>query len=420
MTTTATASKAPQTKHDRRYTLQRRLTKNRACLTVGVMTVAVLLVAACSSDSKTSRSSATASGGSSSAAVSNLPATITLGAVDSLTGPAAFCGKNEVDGMKLAIKQANDDGSLGSSKVQLSVEDDLSTSEGGLAAYRKLVDAKVSGLLGPCFSPSATAIKPLVDSDKIPEILTTAGGADFADPDYMYRSGVVQTNFAAKTIDVLGQRGIKSVSVIYQNDNQAIVDLWNNAMKPELRKLGIQLVSEDGVAGTTQDFSAQISSIKDKKPDALGVLVVGGTNVTIVTQARESGITAPVFGQLAMAGAFYIANGKKAVEGSLFAVSFDPSFTYDSSKAFTAAFNAEYGRAPDYAAANGYDAAKRMILAIKAAGSADPAKIKAALDGLKSMDGAQGPLTFTDKGDVTGPAGVVEVKGGVTVNVPVK
>jgi branched-chain amino acid transport system substrate-binding protein len=379
--------------------------------------LAVVIVAACSSDSKTATSSSSAGSGA-SGATSNLPASIKLGAPESLTGPAAFCGKNEVDGMKLAIKQANSDGTLGSSKVELQVEDDASTSEGGLAAYRKLVESKVSGLLGPCFSPSATAIKPLVDGEKIPEILTTAGGADYADPDYMYRSGVVQTNFAAKTIDVLGKRGIKSVSVIFQNDNQAIVDLWNNAMKPQLNKLGIKLLSEDGVAGTTQDFSAQISSVKDKKPDALGVLVVGGTNVTIVTQARENGITVPVFGQLAMAGSFYITNGKGAVEGSLFAVSFDPSFTYDSSKAFTAAFTAEYGRAPDYAAANGYDAAKRMILAIKAAGSTDPTKIKAALDGLKSMDGAQGPLTFTDKGDVVGPAGVVEVKGGTTVNVP--
>lgn len=349
--------------------------------------------------------------------LSGLPDTITLGVVDSLSGPAAFCGENEVSGMELAVELAEEQGLLDDTNIELQIVDDASTSEGGVTAYRQLVDAGVSAILGPCFSAAAQAVVPLADAEEIPIVLTTAGGSAFPDPEFVYRSGIPQTQFANLTADALAERGIESVGVIFQNDNEAIVDLWNSDMKPRMEELGIEILSEDGVAGTTTDFSPQIAKFADNPPDAIGILVVGGANVTIVTQVRENGIDLPLFGQLAMAAPFFLANAGAAADGTIFAVNFHPGFEFPSSQEFTEAYRAKYDKDPDYAAANGYDAALRTILAIRAGASAESTDVKAALDALTEMEGAQGALTFLENGDVTGDAGVVEVQGDKTVTI---
>jgi branched-chain amino acid transport system substrate-binding protein len=377
---------------------------------------ASMLGTACGSDSDASSSTTTEGSSTSSAAggggdLSGLPDKITIGAIDSLTGPAAFCGTSEVDGMKLAIKVGEEQGLLGDATIDLKVVDDTSTSEGGVTAYRSLVGQDVSAFVGPCFSAAAQAVIDLTSGDKIPMVLTTAGGANFADPEYAYRAGIPQTHYVQLLADALDQKGVKSVSVVYQNDNEAIVDLWEQTLKPRLKELGIEIVVEDAVAGTTQDFSAQIARYRDNPPDALGVLMVGGANVTFVSQVREAGLKQPLFGQQAMAAPFFLENAGEAADGTIFNANFHPGEEFDSSVAFTKAFSEEYGHDPDYAAANGYDAMMRVILAINAAGSADPADIKAALDkDVPSMDGAQGPLTFTANGDVEGPGVIIEVQ----------
>lgn len=394
---------------------------------VATMACAALLVASCGDDedtasedtesTATTASTATSAEGS-AGDLSNLPDTITIGSVNSLTGPAAFCGINEVDGMNLAIKVAAEEGLTGDATVELAVEDDTSTSEGGVAAYRRLVDQGVSAFVGPCFSAAAQAVIELTGDDQIPMVLTTAGGADFAEPEYAYRAGVPQTHYVQLLADALDEKGVTSVSVIYQNDNEAIVDLWNATLKPRLDELGIDILFEDAVAGNTQDFSAQIAQYSDNPPDAIGILMVGGANVTAVSQVREAGLEQPLFGQQAMAAPFFLENAGEAADGTIFNANFHPGFEFPSSQAFTAAFEAEYDREPDYAAANGYDAMMRVLLAINAAGSAEPNDIKAALDNdLPSMDGAQGPLTFTANGDVEAPGGIIEVRFPETVTI---
>jgi branched-chain amino acid transport system substrate-binding protein len=403
-------------------------TKRKTRWTTAAFVCAAMFVAACGDDgdgtatASTGGGATTAGSGSSDSTggsgapagggdTSNLPDTITIGAIDSMTGPAAFCGVSEVDGMNLAIDVATEQGLVGDSQVQLELQDDASTPEGGVSAYRALVSSGVSAFVGPCFSAAAQAVIDLTSEDQIPLVLTTAGGANFADPEYAYRAGIPQTFYVQLLADALDEKGVQSVSVIFQNDNEAIVDLYNQTLKPRFEELGIEVLYEDAVAGTTQDFSAQIAQYTDNPPDAIGILMVGGANVTAVSQIREAGLDQPLFGQQAMAAPFFLENAGEAADGTIFNANFHPGEEFPSSVAFTEAFNEKFGHDPDYAAANGYDAMMRVLLAINAAGSADPADIKAALDNdVPSMDGAQGPLTFTDNGDVEGPGVIIEVQ----------
>lgn len=379
---------------------------------VPVLMTLVLAVAACGDDG--GGSGGGGGGGGAAGEGDGLPATVRLGAITSITGPGAFCGENERDGMNLAVKQVNEEGLLGDSELELTIEDDATTPEGGLAAFQRLASSDVSAIVGPCVTTVAQGIAPLVDREEVPLNITTAAATDIVAPEFAYRTGGPQQTYAAQTADLLAERGVESIAIVYTNDNESISDLLD-VVKPRLEELGIEITVEEGVASSATDFSAQIAQVRDSDPDAVAAFVFGAGNVTFVTQLREAGFDGPLYGHNGMAPPFFVENAGAAADGVVMTLSYHSSFEFPSSVAFTEAFEEEYGRSADLTAANGYDAVMRVVLAIEAAGSTDRQAVKEALDGLTEMDGAQGPIIFGDDGDATVEGGVVEIVNGEIV-----
>ena len=128
---------------------------------VGVM-VLPLALAACGSSSKgkTTATTAPSSGGSSSA-VAQTGGTVTIGFQGPLSGPnSPQLGINGVDGVKLAIDQANKAKVLPYT-LKLDQSDDQGTPDQGPTAARKLVDDKVIAVIGPMFSGATKASEPV-------------------------------------------------------------------------------------------------------------------------------------------------------------------------------------------------------------------------------------------------------------------
>ena len=76
---------------------------------------------------------------------------IKIGHVAPLSGAIAHLGKDNENGARLAIEDLNAKGiSIGGKKVkfELVAEDDAADPKQGTAAAQKLVDAKVSGIVG--------------------------------------------------------------------------------------------------------------------------------------------------------------------------------------------------------------------------------------------------------------------------------
>jgi branched-chain amino acid transport system substrate-binding protein len=141
------------------------------------------------------------------------------------------------------------------------------------------------------------------------------------------------------------------------------------------------------------------------------VLVLGTPNVTIVKELREGGFNGPIWGQLGMAAEFYLEGGPDT-NGTFIAVSYAPGFKFPGSVKFTKGFEAKYHHVPRELSAHGYDAMGLALKAIAEAGTTERPAVREALEGIKSYEGAQGPLTFTSEGDARGEGGVVEVDNG--------
>ena len=78
-----------------------------------------------------------------------------------LSGDNAAIGENEANGVKLAVKLANEKGDLPFT-LKYSGQDDLGSPEGGpTAAQKSIDDASVMAVVGPAFSGASKASGPL-------------------------------------------------------------------------------------------------------------------------------------------------------------------------------------------------------------------------------------------------------------------
>src|SRR5438132_12138925 len=111
----------------------------------------LLLAAAC----KDQGSEAPASGGGA-----------TIGAALSLTGAAASYGALQRAGIQAGVEQVNGGGGP---KLNVLIEDDASTKEQGITVFQKFINRdRVSAVLGPTLSNTASAADPLAQQAKVP------------------------------------------------------------------------------------------------------------------------------------------------------------------------------------------------------------------------------------------------------------
>ena len=125
-----------------------------ACL-AGAALVSAL--AGCASENKTAQS--------------NL---IVIGANLEMTGSNASFGTSSLNGIHMAVEDANIKGGILGKKVQVVGVDNRSEVAGSADALAKLVTAGAVGVIGPDTSSNVIALAPLVSSDKIP-LITPSG-----------------------------------------------------------------------------------------------------------------------------------------------------------------------------------------------------------------------------------------------------
>ena len=356
------------------------------------------------------------SGEGEAAAGGGLPDTVTVGSLNSMTGPAAFCGQLQVKGAQLAIKEAAEEKFLGDTKVELKIVDDKSALETAVSGFRELTDADVAAIVGPCNGTVGTAVTPLAQQSEVPQVVTTASAADVSGS-YVFRAGIPQSEYADNAIRVLADRGVKRVAAIYDQSQASIADpIWRDTQKVAIEDSGMELVAEVPVTAEVTDFSSQVAQIMRAKPEAVGILLQGPPNLTVANQLREAGFEGTLWGHQSTLLDFYI-DGGDTVDGTVVSASYAANLPYESSKDFTKRFEEEYQEEPRELAAHGYDAMWMTLRALKAAGSTDHAAMQKALAGIHEMDGAQGPITFTDEGDARGDATAVEIEHGEIVGI---
>jgi branched-chain amino acid transport system substrate-binding protein len=342
--------------------------------------------------------------------------TILIGHVASMTGDTATFGLSADKGIRLALEEINKEGPVLGKPVEVLTEDDRSDSAEARTATEKLISRDhVCAILGEIASSRSIAMAPACQDAHVPMLSPGSTNPKVTQMgDYIFRAcfidkyqGAAMADFAVNTLKV------KKYATLYAANSDYSVGL-RDFFNEEAKKLGAEEVIKSSYSEKSDvDFNAQLTKIRDAKPDA--IIVTGYYNEAgkIARQARDLGIKVPLIGGDGWDSDQLLKIGGDALNGCYFANHYAPDQDRPAVKAFVEAFKAKYnGEVPDAMAILGYDAMKLMVDAIKRAGSTDGSKIRDSLAATKDFNAAAGNITIDSDRNAKKPIVIVGIKDG--------
>lgn len=340
---------------------------------------------------------------------------IKIGVFEPLTGANGAGGADEYDGIKLANKQFPE--VLGK-KVQLVVVDNKSDKvEAANAATVLAQKEKVNAVIGSWGSSLSMSGGPIFAEAKIPAVAVSATNpAVTKGNEYYFRvcfldpfQGVVGAAYAFNELKA------KKVAIIREVSNDYSVGLSKFFVDEFVKLTGDEksIVATSDYNTGDQDFSAQLTNIKQFEPDAIFAPGNYTESALIIKQARDLGITAKFIGGDTWDINAFLEVGGAAVEGAVVSTFFANDVPINkTSEAFLKSFRDEYKKEPPAVAALGYDAYLVILDAIKRANSAEPQKIRDALTQTKDFEGSAGAITINAERNADKAAVFKTVKDG--------
>lgn len=320
---------------------------------------------------------------------------VRIGAIFSLTGPAAATAKLQKNATELAVKDVNEAGgiSVAGKKVKLEVvfADDQSKADTATAAFEDLVKKRgITAVVGGTLAHIPLALNTAAKKDPALYIATCAV------PDTFHHQGVkaptalgilggasdVGRTGASYLIEKMKAKKVACFVPAYAF-GQALAAGFESVIK---KHPDIKYKVFWHPLGTT-DMKRDLAAVRDFKPDVIAVGSFGQDAANALTQAFTMGLgkEAKLF-HLWFLDSFAVAIPPDAMKG-VWAQMFwyhdmtgfqDEAIVKDSNE-FAAKYMKAYGEPPDPFAVPAYFSIKEIARAMELAQSTDPTKMHAAL-----------------------------------------
>ena len=325
---------------------------------------------------------------------------VKIGHVAPLTGGIAHLGKDNENGARLAVEEANAAGvKLDGKDVKfvLVAEDDQADPKVGTTVAQKLVDAKVVGVVGHLNSGTSIPASPIYNQAGIPVISGSATNPKLTEQGFKNQFRVVgrdDQQGPAIASYIASERKPKVVAVI--DDATAYGEGIANEVEKTLKAAKIQVLPREKGTDKTTDWKAILTKLRGRNPDAVFYGGMDATGGPLLKQGKELGMKAVFsFGDGACTDKMQELAGN-AAEGLLCSQAGIPAQA--ASKKFLEAYKAKFNADPILYSPFTYDATNLLIDAMKKASSSDPKKYLPELQKI-SFAGSTGQISFDDKGD---------------------
>jgi len=336
-----------------------------------------------------------------------------IGTMSPLTGPYAADGNDIRQGAEIAIEVMKEQGGVeGFTDIQIFSQDTACDPKQAVAAANKLINEQVTGVVGSyCSSSTIPSSETLAEENIV--MLTPASTSPQVTErglPYMFRTCGRDDHQAPAAVKFMTDvEGVKSIFIV--DDKTTYSQGLADGVSAAAKAAGIEVLEHDHVNQGDKDYSAVLTKVKAANPDLFYIsLQNSATGALMVIQARRMGINATLMGQDAVYHPKLIEIGKGATEGmfcTFGAIDKDaPAF-----KDFLSKYKAKSGNEPGAYSAYAFDSTMAYLLAVKAAGSTDPAKVRAELMKLDFV-GASKKLVYNEKGDSGSNYTVYQIKDG--------
>jgi len=338
-------------------------------------------------------------------AVANAEDPIKIGAIFSATGPASFLGEPEKNTALMLQDQINESGGLLGRPVEIIIYDDeTDVNKCVLNADKLLKKDKVVAVVGPTTSGNTLAIMNKFPSAQVP-LVSCAAAEKIVKPvnPWVFKTPQSDRHAVERILENASAKGFKKIAIITVSNG------FGQAGRAVLKELvpegGFELVADEVYGPKDTDMTAQLTKIKDQKPDAI---ICWGTNPGPAVIARnrvQLGIDTPLYMSHGVASKKFIelagdaANGIMLPAGRLIVANQIP----DDNKQkpvlleYIKNYEGRFETPVSTFGGHGWDAVKLVFQAIEKAGSTDPKAIRDALEQTQGFVGTGGVFNFSPK-----------------------
>lgn len=339
------------------------------------------------------------------------PGVVKLGAILSLSGPAARLGDAQLKTLQLYVDSVNAKGGVLTRKLVLRHYDDGGDARAAADFARRFTTRDHENadhadfVIGGTLTETSIAIAAVLDKAGVP-FLALGSGSRIVDPPRKWIFKVSPSERAAVRVLLsdMKKRGHTRIGLLFEDSEfgrECAKELRTQTGRNSLgrRTYGVALEADEAYAPNDVEIAQKVARIKDVAGvDAIVVFGLGPSPAAVTRKLREDGITLPLYHSHGVAADELIQFAGKHAEGVLLPgpgiVVADLLPDADPQKpvikAYVAAYRERYGETPSAFSGYAYDALMLAIAAIERADTLNFEEVRRSLDLTRRHVGVSG------------------------------
>ena len=329
---------------------------------------------------------------------------IKIGAILSVTGPASFLGGPEARTLEMLVEETNNKGGVLGRPVQLIVKDSGASPEKAFSFAKQLIEEdKVFAIIGPSTSGETMKIKSVAEEGKT--ILMSCAAAEvIVNPvaKYVFKTPQSDKDAVLKIFQQMKKMKISRIGVLSSNTG------FGGAGKSQIEKLapehGITIVANEVYDKAASDLTAEVTKIKAANVQAIVNWSIEPAQAIVIKNARQIGLTIPIFQSHGFGNIKYVDAAGEAAEGVMFPAGrllvVDVLPKNDPQKELLLQYRKNYmafcsGEECSTFGGHAYDAFIILMKGIETAKSTDKEAVRTVIENLKGVVGTGGVFNFS-------------------------
>ena len=326
--------------------------------------------------------------------------TIKIGGLLPISGPGAYFGAQDKQGVELALEELNKTGVNGY-RFAIKYEDSACGPLPATQAARRLIDQyKPDVIIGEECSDATLAIMPTVAQAKIPLVNAGSSSIKVTEPGNPWTFRIMP-NEVMQGIDIAthayNDLNARTAVLLYENTNAGIGNA--KVFNETFTKLGGKIVADIGFGREVNDFTAIATRVAGLgKVDVIPTYTLEGQGLKITQALAQAGVVKGGDGPAIQLGTIWLPFGfeqkaGKSSRGYIRIVQFDPTDEREIVRNFVRNFKARFNSDPTHLNAHAYDQIMLIADVVKR-GARDAQSIRDTLAATKNFVGVTGSVEF--------------------------
>jgi len=327
---------------------------------------------------------------------------IKVGGMFALSGSYAQVGIGQKNTGLYVIDEVNAGGGIKGRKINFIQADTEGDPTKALVAAKRLIEQeKVSVIIGPVRTDEGMAIKPYIDSAKVPTVMHCASDIIVDTPPayWVFKTPPRSSHVVQRLFIYMKAHGLKNLGFLY-----AQTGFGKDALRLVQKfapEYGINIVGIESFGDGDVDMKPQLLNLRGKDPQAILIWTVGPSGSIVAKNMRELDYRVPQFQGHGSATLDFIKIAGPAAEGTMIVAQKiligDDLPDSDPQKRPIIKFLHDYTKkyaVPGVMESCGADASHIVVEALKKAGD-NPAAIRDAIENTRGFIGLNGTYNMS-------------------------